>query len=74
MISIVGLVSATKGKIGQGLLTAWTPEEEVLCEFLGEGPQSLHDFCSLQLGWLFAALSKHIVRKDSPLTCGRQAK
>ena len=42
MISIVGLVSVTKGKVGQGVLTAWTPEEEFLCEF----SRSLHDFCS----------------------------
>ena len=49
MISIAGLVSVAKGKVGQGVLTAWTPEEEFLCEFLGEGPHSLHDFCSLQV-------------------------
>ena len=49
MISFAGLVSVAKGKVGQGVLTAWTPEEEFLCEFLGEGPHSLHDFCSLQV-------------------------
>ena len=55
MISIVGLVSVTKGKVGQGVLTAWTPEEEFLCEF----SRSLHDFCSLQAerAVLFAALA-----------------
>ena len=42
MISIAGLVSVAKGKVGQGVLTAWTPEEEFLCEF----SRSLHDFCS----------------------------
>ena len=72
MISIAGLVSVAKGKVGQGVLTAWTPEEEFLCEFLGEGPHSLHDFCSLQVER--AVAFRRIGRKDSPLTCGHPAR
>ena len=68
MISIVGLVSVTKGKVGQGVLTAWTPEEEFLCEF----SRSLHDFCSLQAER--AVAFRRIGRKDSPLTCGHPAR
>ena len=49
MTTIFGMVSVAAGKVGKGILTPWTAEEEFLYEFFFEGPQSLHDFFTLEV-------------------------
>ena len=49
MTAIVGVASVAAGQVSKGILTPCTAEEVFLCEFFFEGPQSLHDFFTLQV-------------------------